>query len=120
VDVAVRLSKARIKGAKQSARPRGPLLLKIAPREMKHALKMHVPGLGPEQSHYYQSRRWSRLDTALSQITRITPNWIYTEYTVLKNFSPFRIFEKLALALKNRVALKIFTVLNIFFIIQDS
>ena len=32
-----------LKGAKQSARPRGPLLLKIAPREMKHALKIHVP-----------------------------------------------------------------------------
>jgi len=29
--------------AKQSPRPYGPLLLKIAPREMKHALKMHVP-----------------------------------------------------------------------------
>jgi len=35
--------KRRTHGAKQSARPCGPLLLKIAPREMKHALKMHVP-----------------------------------------------------------------------------
>jgi len=49
VIVAVRLNKtfkdahgAPI-GAKQSARTCGPLLLKIAPREMKHALKMHVP-----------------------------------------------------------------------------
>jgi len=32
----------------------------------------------------------------------------------LKFFSPFRIFEQLALALKNRVSLKFFTVLNIF------
>ena len=49
VIVAVRLSKALtdahsvLKGAKQSARPCGLLLLKIAPREMKHALKIHVP-----------------------------------------------------------------------------
>jgi len=35
--------------------------------------------------------------------------------TVLKNLSPFAIFEQLALALKNRVALKSFTVLNIHF-----
>ena len=47
--VAVHLNKAlknahgALKGAKQSPRPCGPLLLKIAPREMKHALKMHVP-----------------------------------------------------------------------------
>jgi len=32
-----------LKGAKQSPRPCGPLLLKIAPRDMKHAFKMHVP-----------------------------------------------------------------------------
>jgi len=31
------------------------------------------------------------------------PKWIYTEYTVLKIFSLFRIFEQRALALKNRV-----------------
>ena len=30
-------------------------------------------------------------------------NSLYTEYTALKLFSPFRIFEQLALALKNRV-----------------
>ena len=47
VIVAVRLTKAlkdahgALKGAKQSPRPCGPLL-KVAPREMKHALKMHV------------------------------------------------------------------------------
>jgi len=45
----VRLNKAlkdahgALKGAKQSPRPCGPLLPKTAPREMKHALKMHVP-----------------------------------------------------------------------------
>jgi len=49
VIVAVRLSKAlkdahgTLKWAKQSARPCCPLMLKIAPREIKHALKMHVP-----------------------------------------------------------------------------
>ena len=49
VIVAVRLNEAlkdahgALKGAKQPARPCGPLRLKIAPREMKHALKMHVP-----------------------------------------------------------------------------
>jgi len=49
VIVAVRLHKAAkdvhgaLKGVKQSPRPCGPLLLKIALREMKHALKMHVP-----------------------------------------------------------------------------
>jgi len=48
VIVAVRLRKklkdahGALKGAMQSPRPCGPLLLKIAPREMKHALKMHV------------------------------------------------------------------------------
>jgi len=49
VIVAVRLHKAlkdahrALKGVKQSPRPCGPLLLKIAPREVKHALEMHVP-----------------------------------------------------------------------------
>jgi len=37
----------------------------------------------------------------------------------LKIFSPFRSFEQLALALKNRVALKFITVLNIFITIQN-
>jgi len=31
------------------------------------------------------------------------PNWVYTEYTVLKLFSLFRIFEQHALVFKNRV-----------------
>jgi len=49
VIIAVHLNEAlkdahgALKGAKQSPRPCGPLLLKIAPREMKHALTMHVP-----------------------------------------------------------------------------
>ena len=51
-------------------------------------------GLGPDQSHYNQSRLWSRLQTTPAQITRIMPKWIYT---VLKFFSPFTIFEQLAL-----------------------
>jgi len=37
-----------------------------------------------------------------------------TEYTALKFFSPFSIFEQLALALKNRFDLKFFTVLKYF------
>ena len=49
VNVAVRLHKAlkhahgTLKRVKQSPRPCGPLLLKIALRDMKHTLKMHVP-----------------------------------------------------------------------------
>ena len=76
-------------------------------------------GLGPDQSHYIQSRLWSRLHTTPAQITRITRKWIYTEYTVLKIFSPIRIFEQLALALNNRVCPEIFRCIEIFFIIQD-
>ena len=34
-------------------------------------------GLGPDQSHYNQSRRWFWLQTTLAQITRIDPKWIY-------------------------------------------
>jgi len=125
---------------------------------MKLALKVHVPGLGPDQSHYNQWRRWSRLHTTLAQITRITPKWICTEFFSFfwatcacpekqslpwnfslywRYFSPFRIseqlctcpeifhcieytctfriFEKLALALKNRVCSE-FTVFNIYFL----
>ena len=106
---------------------------------------MQVPGLGPDQSDYNQSWRWSRLHTTLAQITRITPKWVCTEYTILKNFSPFHDFwatcaysEKQNLPwnislywvyfvhsgfLSNlrlpwKVALKYFTVLKIF-TIQD-
>jgi len=50
--------------------------------------------------------------TTLAQITRIVPKLVYT---VLKKFSQFTIFEQLALALKNRVVLKLFIVLNILF-----
>ena len=69
-------------------------------------------GLGPDHSHHNRSRLWSRLHTALAQITRIALKWIYT---VFKIFSQFTIF---ALALKNRVSLKIFTVLNILFTLR--
>jgi len=42
----------------------------------------------------------SRLHTAPAQITRIIPSeyTLNSEYTVLKSFSAFRIFEQLALA----------------------
>ena len=46
--------------------------------------------------------------------TVCSENFHCVEYTFT-----FRIFEQLALALKNRVALKFFTVLKYFFIIQD-
>ena len=69
-------------------------------------------GLGPDQIHYNLSRLWSRLHTTLAQITWITPK---LRYTVLKIFSPFRIFEQLALALQTEFALKFFAVLNVLF-----
>ena len=37
-------------------------------------------------------------------------------FTVLKYFLLFKIFEKLALALKNRVALEFFTAFNMYFL----
>jgi len=68
--------------------------------------------LGADQSHYNQSRRWSWLHTTLAKITRIAPKWI----TLYWKFFHRSRFEQLALALKkNRVALKIFTVVNILF-----
>jgi len=75
--------------------------------------------VGPDQSRYNQSPLWSRLHTTLAQITRINPKWTYTEYKELKIFSSFRMFQQFAVALKNRVALEFFTLLNIFFAIQD-
>jgi len=66
-------------------------------------------GHGPDQSHCNQSRLWSRLQTTLAHITRITPKWIYA---VLNIFSPFTIFEQLALALK------FFTILNVLFVFR--
>jgi len=66
-------------------------------RILPHQISLCPLLLGPDQSHYNQSRRWSRLHTTLAQITRIAPKWIYT---VLKIFSQFTIFVQLALALK--------------------
>ena len=44
-------------------------------------------------------------------------NRVCPEFTVLNiNFLLFRIFEELALILKNRVALEFFTVLNMYFL----
>jgi len=68
--------------------------------------------VGPDQSHYNQSRLWSRLQTALALITRITLKWIHT---VLKIFSPFTIFEQLALALKTEFALEFFHCIEYLF-----
>jgi len=36
-------------------------------------------GRGPDQSHYNQSRLWSRLHTTPTQITRLIPKSIYTQ-----------------------------------------
>ena len=52
------------------------------------------------------------------QITRITHKWLYTEYTVLKIFSPFRILSNLRLSWKTEFALKFLTVLNILFVLR--
>ena len=49
-----------------------------------------------DHSRHNRSRLWSRLHTALAQITRIALKWIYT---VFKIFSPFTIF---GLALKKQ------------------
>jgi len=76
-------------------------------------------GLGWDQSHYNQSLLWFRLHTTLAQITRIAPKWLYNEYTVLKIFSPFRIFEQLGLALKIRVCPENFHCIEYTFYIQD-
>ena len=59
----------------------------------------------PDESHYKQSRLWSWLQTTLAQITRITPKWVYS---ILQIFSPFTIFEQLALALKKQSCPAIF------------
>ena len=72
--------------------------------------------LGPDKSQYNQLRLWSRLHTTLAQITQIIPKWIYT---VLEIFLPFRVFEQLALALKNRVCSENFLRIEYTFYIQD-
>jgi len=72
--------------------------------------------LGPDQSDYNQSRRWSRLHTKLAHITRIAPKWINI---VLKIFSQFTIFEQLALALNKTELLKNFHCSEYTFYIQD-
>ena len=52
-------------------------------------------------------------NTTLAQIIRITTKWIYTE---LKNFSPFTIFEQLALTLKTEFALNSLCRIYIFYL----
>jgi len=104
----------------------------------------HVPVSPTKLRPCNQSSLWSRLQTALAQIARIAPKWIYN---VLKIFSPFTIFKQLALSLKKQSCpenfncieytlyiqdfyqlvlaletefpLKFFTVSNIFFTIHD-
>ena len=63
-----------------------------------------------------QSWLWSRLHTTLAQIARIAPKWIYT---VLDIFSPFTIFEQLALALQKQSCPEIFHCIEYTFYIQD-
>jgi len=59
-----------------------------------------------------KSRRWSWLHTALAQITRIAPKCITLYW---KFFHSSRFLRNLRLPWKNRVTLKIFTVVNILF-----
>jgi len=61
-------------------------------------------------------RNWFRLQTTLAQIKRIAPKWICT---VFKIFSPFTIFEQLALALKNQSCPEIFHCVEYTFCIQN-
>ena len=63
-----------------------------------------------------QSSLWSRLQTTLAQIARIAPKWIYT---VLKFFSPFTIFEQLALALKKQSCPELFLLYGIYFLYSE-
>jgi len=99
-------------------------------------------GLGPDQSRYDQVRLWSRLQTKLAQIKRIVQvnihcfqnfftmhdfwatcacpekselPWHFWLFNILFTF---RIFNNLRLAWK-QFHLKFFTVMNIFFTIQD-
>ena len=72
-------------------------------------------GLGPDQSHYNQSRLGSRLQSTLAQITRITPKWIYTVHCIENFFTVHDFWATCACPKKNRVARKFFTVLNILF-----
>jgi len=54
-----------------------------------------------------------------SHVNKWSPAKFLIEFfTVLKYFLSFRNFEQLTLALKTKFALKIFTALNIFFIIH--
>jgi len=59
-------------------------------------------GLGPDQSHCNQSRRWSWLQTTLAQITPIAPKWLYN---ALKIFSQFTILSNLRLPWKKNTVL---------------
>jgi len=72
-------------------------------------------GLGPDQSHYNQSRLGSRLQSTLAQITRITPKWIYTVHCIENFFTVHDFWATCACPKKNRVARKFFTVLNKLF-----
>jgi len=55
----------------------------------RHPFDFHRKwGLGPDHSHHNRSRLWSRLHTALAQITRIALKWIYTiqNFFTVKDF----------------------------------
>jgi len=73
-------------------------------------------GLGPDQSPYNQSRLWSRSQITRAQIAQITSKRMCT---VLKFFSPFTIFEQLALALKKQSCPENFHCIEYTFYIQD-
>jgi len=76
----------------------------------------HVPVSPTKLRPCNQSSLWSRLQTALAQIARIAPKWIYN---VLKIFSPFTIFKQLALSLKKQSCPENFNCIEYTFYIQD-
>jgi len=78
-----------------------------------------IRGLGPEQSHYNQSRLWSRLQTTLAQHTPITPSEYTLNTLYWKYFHRSGFLSSLRLPWKTEFALKCFTVLNIFFTIHE-
>jgi len=78
----------------------------------QHPLRI---ALGPDQSHYNQSRLWSRSQTTLAKLHGSAPS----EYKLSKIFSPFTIFEQVALALKKQSCPKMFTVLNLLFTFRN-
>ena len=129
--------KTPLKGVKQSARPCCPLLKLLLIKKsiiltpctstqrkleneqrksyrilMSNCWTTDIRSIS-DHSRHNRSRLWSRLHTALAQITRIALKWIYT---VFKIFSPFTIF---GLALKKQSCPENFHCIEYTFYVQD-